>query len=240
MASTEAPPPQGKKRKKDHPPAPLVPVGITLEPGVRYDAGTLPPPSTPSGHPRQAPLVVFPPPERHTPHTLTALDHPADAGARGYDLVELLAHDNMWHAQTPEDALRSVAAPELLADAEAIAKRKRGLVGANDVSAGQATEAGVPRLVTPTLGSLTYTPAQQAQRFVDRGLVTPQAAERAVEAAAASKARDGLRFTAGDRVRAVYFADRGERSLRSATLKRRSMPASSMRKRSSAIDTAIS
>ncbi len=227
-----------KKRKKGASAGPgaagdaatkLVPVALTLEPGVHYDAGLLPPPVHLASNPTAAAnLVVMPPRERHTAATLAAGPAarggpPAERGpaaSSGYDILELMTHDNMWGAQTPEDALRAVASSELLADAEAIEARKqevrRGASTAPAAQGGSPASGGsrVPRLVTASLGALTQTPTQQTFRFVEHGHVTYGEAAAAIAAAEAAASVDKKRLNATDRTRAVYEVDRDKRALR--------------------------
>lgn len=205
----------------------MVPVELTLEPGVDYRGGVLPPPTPLDWAERTAPKdrVVLAPRERHTPMTLAALGTPgpALAAGEGHDLLELLAHDNTWYAQSPEDALRVVASSELLADAVDIERRKeevrRGLLPHTiDTAAAAAQQQPVAqrlqRLVFSDVGALTQTPAQQAQQFVDRGLVTAAEAQEMMRAASDEARLAGKRMTSGERSRLLYERDRAARELR--------------------------
>ncbi len=188
----------GKRRKKrslataegDVPPPPrvpiLTPVEVTLEPATPFHAGSQRivrderPPS-----PRQR--VVLPPRERHTVHTLSGA-----AGDGPFPLIEMLVHNNMWHEQTPEDALRGVAAHDLFDQALRVQQQQqqeriqRGGGGAAPAALGTAMHAMQPRL---------------AQQLAERGLGRPPAG-----AAAGG--------TPAQRLMVLYQSDREARELR--------------------------
>ncbi len=184
--------PPKKKPRKDKSGSALPPVELSLEPGVSYAAGILPSPYPARPVPTPERVVLAP---RERQNALTLAAHPAAPPGEGYQLIEFLAHNNLWytrihlghvcvcalmpyarHAYAPEEALRLVAAPELVQDAAAIEQRKRevrrGLpsVGA---AGNAANDRRVPRLITAEQGALQLTPAQDMHRYVTRGLVPP-------------------------------------------------------------------